>query len=144
MNEEEIFERAHAEVVGLCRGERRWTMRVPVDESSDSDMVIGAAIRAGEELLAERDALRAENAELRLQINRLEGRLEEAYTDLRERTGEVRDLRALLDDRDRTKMRLDNRIEDLYAEVERLKATPTPRLRSQSERVAAEREGGAA
>lgn len=36
--------RAHTEVTDLCKGTRRWTMCIPVQDS-DSDMVIGDAIR---------------------------------------------------------------------------------------------------
>lgn len=42
----EAIDRAWREVLRLCRGPRRWTMSVPVDQERDSDMVIGDALTA--------------------------------------------------------------------------------------------------
>lgn len=37
-------ERSHDEIVALCEGRRRWTMRVPAVEDRDSDLVLEATV----------------------------------------------------------------------------------------------------
>lgn len=54
---EAIEQRARAELYGLCSGERKFTMRIPVQED-DTDMVIDAAFNALRELIAEVRRLR--------------------------------------------------------------------------------------
>lgn len=43
--------RAFDELHGLCDGSRKWTMRVPADETRDSDLVISASLEDLDELL---------------------------------------------------------------------------------------------
>lgn len=37
--------KANSEIIDLRDGRRQWTMRIPADPSTDSDLVIGAALR---------------------------------------------------------------------------------------------------
>jgi len=56
-------ERAHQEIGDICQGRRRWTMRIPADEASDTDLILSAALKDAETLSAEVEKLRSELAQ---------------------------------------------------------------------------------
>lgn len=53
-------ERAHQEIGDICQGRRKWTMRIPADEATDTDLVLSAALKDAETLSAEVEMLRAQ------------------------------------------------------------------------------------
>jgi len=50
-----LIEKAMQHVFDLCSGKERWTMRVPVDELRDSDIVIMSALTAAKKYINERN-----------------------------------------------------------------------------------------
>ena len=59
----QLIERAHKEIADLCKlGPSRWRMSIPAQPDRDSDLILSAALKAGEEALAEAERLRAERA----------------------------------------------------------------------------------
>lgn len=52
------IERGHALVGALAAGTRRWKMSIPADPERDSDLILSAALTAGEVALAEVERLR--------------------------------------------------------------------------------------
>jgi len=63
-----ILEKAFQEVFAICHG-KRWQMCIPVQEDSDSDTVIIAGLKIGEEA----EALRAELAQARAGLPQASG-----------------------------------------------------------------------
>jgi hypothetical protein len=47
-----LVDAAHAEISRLCHG-KRWQMTIPLDEERDSDVIIGNALRALKDRIAE-------------------------------------------------------------------------------------------
>ena len=74
---QELIERAFQKVHALCRGDEKWTMRVPVDEDRDSDTVICAGLKAGKEALTRIAELEAEHRENRSTIAHLQAQIRE-------------------------------------------------------------------
>ncbi len=75
--------RSHAEIVGLCDGGRRWTMRVPAQSDRDSDLVLSATVSDVEALLAEVERLRARVHEAVDECQRRYGPVESQLVKLR-------------------------------------------------------------
>lgn len=48
------IDKALKHVYDLCQGKERWTMRVPADESRDSDLIISMALTAARSALSEK------------------------------------------------------------------------------------------
>ena len=70
LNDEDLLERAWAELSALCGSEcrpKKWTMTIPVDADRDSDILFG-------EVLKRYTALKRENALLCTYAMKLEGR----------------------------------------------------------------------
>jgi hypothetical protein len=59
---EQRIARAHEKLSALCRGDERFTMRVPADENYDHDLIIGAALRDADKLLMAVRALMEESS----------------------------------------------------------------------------------
>src|SRR5262245_24553129 len=56
------LDHAHAEVKALCQEPyHRWRMSIPAQPDRDSDLIISAGLKAGDDALAEVDRLTAEN-----------------------------------------------------------------------------------
>ena len=73
------IKKAHDHVADLCEGKTKWMMRIPADEERDSDLVISAGLKAGEDAVGEiervRDYWNAEFAELHAMYERLNAEL---------------------------------------------------------------------
>ncbi|TDD31672.1 hypothetical protein E1287_25770 [Actinomadura sp. KC06] len=56
-----LIERAHEEIAAICKdGPSRWRMSIPAQPDRDSDLILSAGLKAGGDLLAEVERLRAE------------------------------------------------------------------------------------
>lgn len=73
----EYIQAATDEVDALCSGKRRWTMRIPANLDTDSDIVISRALKVATQLVDEVGRLHLTRAELADEVQALRSRVEQ-------------------------------------------------------------------